>query len=164
MPRHAQTDLADIDAAMRGAVDRIIAAFRGRPGTIVTVLREVRAATGCLSPPLLDYIAAEMNLPPRSVRDTAAFHSRFFDAPQGRHKVRLCRGAACGGKGIEPVFGRVRQALRLEEGATSADRRFCLETVHCLGACGLAPVMVVDRDTYGAVAPEQVLEILERYP
>lgn len=163
MPRHAHTDLVQMDAAMLGAVDRIIAAHRHTPGAIVTVLRQVHAATGRLSPPLLDHIAAAMNLPPRWVRDTAAYHSRFLDAPQGRHKVRLCRGAACGGRGIEPVWGRVRQALRLEEGAASEDRRFSLEAVHCLGACGMAPVMVVDQDTYGAVAPEQVLEILEKY-
>jgi NADH:ubiquinone oxidoreductase subunit E len=164
MPCPEHPDLAGSNAATQGAIDRIIAAHRHIPGALVTVLREAHAAAGCLSPPLLDYISAEMNLPRRSVHDVAAFHRRAFEMPEGRHKVKLCTGSACGHRGTEPVLGRVRAALRLAESGFSEDRRFSLDTVRCLGACGLAPVMVVDGDTHGAVDPDHVLEILARYP
>ena len=164
MPRPEQPDLAGTSAATQRTIDGIIAAHRNIPGAIVTVLREAHAAAGRLSPSLLDYISVEMKLPMRSVHEVAAFHRRSFMRPEGRHNVKLCTGAACGDRGTGPMLGRIRAALRLAEGAVSGDGRFSIDTVSCLGACGLAPVMVVDGDTYGAIDPDQALEILERYP
>ncbi|MFW5874984.1 MAG: NAD(P)H-dependent oxidoreductase subunit E, partial [bacterium] len=80
-----------------------------------------------------------------------------------RHKIRACLGTACYVKGIKEVIGRIRKEFDLDLGETTEDRRFSLEGVRCLGACGLAPVMVVDQETYGGVKPDQVSEILQKY-
>jgi NADH:ubiquinone oxidoreductase subunit E len=163
MSRPEYSDFADINRATQEAIDRLIADHRHSPGAIVAVLRQVHAVSGRLSPPLLDYISAEMSLPLRLVHDVAAFHRRSFQTPEGRHSVKLCTGAACDGRGTGPVLGRIRTVLE-RKGPLSEDRRFSFDTVRCLGACGMAPVMVVDEDTYGAIEVDQVLEILEKYP
>jgi NADH-quinone oxidoreductase subunit E len=83
--------------------------------------------------------------------------------PKGRHTVKVCMGTACYVRGIGEVLNRLRSEYKLEVGATSDDRRFTLEAVRCLGACGLAPVVVVDNDTHGGVTPDRILDILKRY-
>ena len=93
----------------------------------------------------------------------ASFYSLFSMEPKGRHTIRLCLGTACYVKGIKEVVSRIENKYQLKEGGTTPDRRFSLEGVRCLGACGLAPVMVVDSDTHGAVSSDKVIDILEQY-
>jgi NADH-quinone oxidoreductase subunit E len=83
--------------------------------------------------------------------------------PKGRHTIKVCMGTACYVRGIGEVMNRLQNEYRLEVGGTTEDRRFSLESVRCLGACGLAPVVVVDSDTHGGVNPERILGILDRY-
>ena len=154
---------ADIDDAMWDAVDHIITANRPIPGSIITVLRECQDVVGYLPVELLDYISAGMNLAASSVYGVASFYALFSMTPKGRHMVKLCLGTACYVKGIKEVLTRVKDTYALTEGGTSEDRRFSLEAVRCLGACGLAPVMVINSDTHGAVSADKVIEILDRY-
>jgi len=89
---------------------------------------------------------------------------KFFSFdPKGRHTIKVCLGTACYVKGIKEVISRIENEFQLEEGGTSPDRRFSLEAVRCLGACGLAPVMVVGEDTYGDVKADTVIRKLEEY-
>jgi NADH:ubiquinone oxidoreductase subunit E len=83
--------------------------------------------------------------------------------PKGRHTIKMCLGTACYVKGIKEALSRIENEYQLKEGDTTDDRRFSLEAVRCLGACGLAPVMVVDQDTYGDVSSDKVIELLEKY-
>jgi len=83
--------------------------------------------------------------------------------PRGDHVVKVCLGTACYVKGIEEVLGKIKENLHINVGETTEDRRFSLEGVRCLGACGLAPVMVVDHDTHSAVTPKKVLQLLDEY-
>lgn len=83
--------------------------------------------------------------------------------PKGRHLIKVCTGTACYVKGIKEVLARIKNAYALPEGGTTEDRRFSLDGVRCLGACGLAPVMVVDNDTHGAVSSDAVLDVLKKY-
>ena len=93
----------------------------------------------------------------------ASFYSLFSLTPKGRHHIKACLGTACYVKGIKEVMSRIGNEYRLEEGCTTEDRRFTLEAVRCLGACGLAPVVVVDQDTYGDVKADKIIEMLEKY-
>jgi NADH-quinone oxidoreductase subunit E len=111
----------------------------------------------------LDYIGQGLNLPASSVYGVASFYSLFSMTPKGRHTIKMCLGTACYVKGIKEAMSRIENAYHIEEGGTTEDRRFTLEAVRCLGACGLAPVMVVNGDTHGDVSSDKVLELLENY-
>ena len=83
--------------------------------------------------------------------------------PKGRHVIKVCLGTACYVRGIKPIIKKLVEMHALEMGQTTADRRFSLQAVRCLGACGLAPVLVVDNDTHGGMTAERVGDILNRY-
>ena len=153
----------DIEDTMWASIDEVIAENRGKPGSIITVLRESQEIAGYLPVELIDYISANMNLPVSEVFGVASFYSLFSMKPRGRHTVRMCLGTACYVKGIKESLARISNTFQVNEGETSEDRRFSLEGVRCLGACGLAPVMVVGGDTYGAISADKVIDILDKY-
>lgn len=153
----------DIDPAMWEQIDDIIAENRTIAGSLIAALRKCQQVVGYLPVELMEYIAVGMNLARSDVFGVASFYALFSFEPKGRHTVKVCTGTACYVKGIKEVMARICNQFGLEEGGTSSDRRFTLEGVRCLGACGLAPVMVVDSDTHGAVRSDKVIEILNNY-
>jgi NADH-quinone oxidoreductase subunit E len=153
----------DISEAMWERIDSIVAANRNVPGSVIGVLRECQDIVGYLPVELIDHISIGLNLSRSEVFGVASFYALFSMLPKGRHRVRVCMGTACYVKGIKEVLTRIANHYDVEQGQTSADRRFSLEAVRCLGACGLAPVMVVNTDTYGDVKPDKVIQILDRY-
>lgn len=153
----------DITEDMWVKVDDVIAENKTKPGSIIAVLRECQDVVGYLPVELIDYIGRGMNLAPSDVFGVASFYSLFSMEPKGRHTVKCCLGTACYVKGIKEVMERVSNELQIKEGGTTDDRRFSLEAVRCLGACGLAPVVVVNSDTYGAVKADGVIKILDKY-
>ncbi len=163
MTQQFHPDHPDIDEEKWSQIDAVIENNRLVSGAVITVLRECQDIAGYLPVVLLDYISEGLNLPSSSVYGVASFYSLFSMVPKGRHTIRLCLGTACYVKGIKEVMNRIENAYQLEEGGTTADRRFSLEAVRCLGACGLAPVMVVGQDTHGGVSADKVLELLDNY-
>jgi NADH-quinone oxidoreductase subunit E len=143
-PKH--TDITD---DMWTQIDGIIAANRAIPGAVIGVLRECQEIVGYLPVELIDHISLGLNLSRSEVFGVASFYSLFSMQPKGRHQVKVCMGTACYVKGIKEVIGRIENQYQIRQGGTSEDRRFSLEAVRCLGACGLAPVVVVGRDTFG---------------
>ena len=154
---------ADINDDMWSQIDAVIEKNRTISGAVITALRECQTIAGYLPVELLDYISQGLNLPASSVYGVASFYSLFSMVPKGRHTIRMCLGTACYVKGIKESLSRIENEYKLKEGGTTEDRRFTLEAVRCLGACGLAPVMVVGQDTHGAVSSDKVLELLEQY-
>jgi len=153
----------DITNDMWTIIDEIIMANRDVPGSVIGVLRECQDAVGYLPVELIDYISYGMNLSRSEVFGVASFYSLFSFEPKGRHLIKVCMGTACYVKGIKEAVSRIENQYDVKEGGVSEDRRFSLEAVRCLGACGLAPVVVVDQDTYGAVKADTVIETLEKY-
>jgi NADH-quinone oxidoreductase subunit E len=153
----------DITDDMWIQIDEIIDNNKSRLGSIITVLRECQDVVGYLPVELIDYIGDGMNLSRSEVYGVASFYALFSMAPKGRHTVKMCLGTACYVKGIKEVLNRVSNEYQIEEGETTEDRRFTLEAVRCLGACGLAPVMVINQDTHGDVKADGVLKILDQY-
>jgi NADH:ubiquinone oxidoreductase subunit E len=153
----------DITPEMVRQVDDIIADHRTTPGAVIPVLRMCQDVVGYLPTELMDYIGRGLNIAPSDVYGVATFYSLFSLTPRGRHTIRACLGTACYVKGIKEVMNRIKNKFDLEAGQTTEDRRFSLEAVRCLGACGLAPVVVVDKDTYGSVSADKITEILESY-
>ncbi|MEW6258396.1 MAG: NAD(P)H-dependent oxidoreductase subunit E [Thermodesulfobacteriota bacterium] len=153
----------DVTPEMLQSIDRIIAENRDKSGSVIAVLRECQNIVGYLPVEMIDYISTGLNLPKSHVYGVASFYALFSMKPKGRHMIKICLGTACYVKGIQEAFARIKNTYRLTEGGTSEDRRFSLEAVRCLGACGLAPVMVVNKDTHGAISADKVIDILETY-
>lgn len=153
----------DITEEMWSRIDGVISRYKGVPGSVIGVLRECQDVAGYLPVELMDYIGAGLNLSRSEVFGVASFYALFSLEPKGRNLVKVCMGTACYVKGIKEVITRIENHFHVKQGGTSADRRYSLEPVRCLGACGLAPVMVVNKDTFGDVKADKVVQILDKY-
>jgi NADH-quinone oxidoreductase subunit E len=153
----------DLTAEVMSRVDEIIDQNRGKAGCLIPVLEECQGIVGYLPVELQEYIGKRLNIPGSTIYGVVTFYSFFCMVPKGRHTIKVCMGTACYVRGIREVLNRLQSNMNLGVGQTSEDRRFSLEAVRCVGACGLAPVMVVDEDTHGGVTPESALKILNRY-
>jgi NADH-quinone oxidoreductase subunit E len=153
----------DITSEMWDKIDAIIGDNRDKPGSVIGVLRESQDVVGFLPAELIDYISRGLNLSRSEVFGVASFYALFSLVPKGRHRIKVCMGTACYVKGIKEALTRIENRYGIKEGGTTEDRRFSLEAVRCLGACGLAPVMVVDDDTYGDVKADRVIDTIEKY-
>jgi NADH:ubiquinone oxidoreductase subunit E len=154
---------ADITEDMLIKINTIIASNRGRAGASITVLRECQNVVGYLPVELIDYIGKGLNISPSELFGVASFYSLFSMVPKGKNTIKICLGTACYVKGIKEVLERISNEYKIKEGGTTSDRRFSLEAVRCLGACGLAPVMVVNQDIHGAMTSDRVLDVLDKY-
>lgn len=153
----------DITAEMWESINTVIATNQNSPGAVITTLRECQDIVGYLPTVLIDYISDGLNLSSSEVFGVASFYALFSMQPKGRHIIKACTGTACYVKGIKEVISRISNEFKIGEGDTTEDRRFSLEGVRCLGACGLAPVMVIGHDTHGAISADAVIDILKKY-
>ena len=158
-----QSQNSDLTPEVMAKVDEIIATHKDKPGCLIPVLEECQGVARYLPVELQEYIAKGINIPGSTVYGVVTFYSFFSMVPKGRHTIKVCMGTACYVRGIGEVLNRLQAAYDLKVGATTDDKRFSLEAVRCLGACGLAPVVVVDEDTHGGVTPDTVLDLLETY-
>jgi len=153
----------DLTPEVMTKVDRIIETFQGKPGCLIPVLEETQGVVGYLPVELQEYVGERLNIPGSTIYGVVTFYSFFSMVPKGRHNIKVCMGTACYVRGIAEIMNRLKAEFKLEVGTTSEDRRFSLEAVRCLGACGLAPVIVVDSDTHGGVTPDTVVGVLSAY-
>ncbi len=153
----------DLTPEVIDRVDEILGRYEGRAGALIPALAECQGIVGYLPRELQDYIGYGLNIPGSTVYGVVTFYSFFSMIPKGRHVIKVCMGTACYVRGIAEVINRLKASYGLEVGSTTEDRRFSLEAVRCLGACGLAPVLVVDEDTHGGVTPESALKIIDSY-
>ena len=146
-------------------VDKFLYDNKNKPGSLIPVLQHVQTTLKYLPPVAQDYIASGLNIPSSDVYGVVSFYSFFTMTPRGENIIRVCLGTACYVKGAPQIVENLERELqvKVEEGGTTEDRRFTLEVVRCLGACGLAPVVVINEDTYGMVSPSNVKELLKPY-
>jgi len=144
-------------------LDEIIAKYKGKPGGLIPVLEEAQVALEFLPVSVQKKIAKGLNLPLSRVYGVVTFYSFFTMTPRGRHTVRVCLGTACYVRGGKALAEAIEKNYGVKEGETTADRKFTYESVRCLGACGLGPVVVVDNDVHGRVKPGKVKDILNAY-
>ncbi len=149
--------------SMIAELDRMIKSFRNRPGSLIPVLQRAQEMVGYLPPIVQQRISSGLNIPTAEVHSVTSFYSFFTMIPRGDHVIKICLGTACYVKGIEEVLEKIKGDLHINVGDTTEDKRFSLEGVRCLGACGLAPVMVIDHDTHSAMSPKKVTQILDDY-
>jgi NADH:ubiquinone oxidoreductase subunit E len=153
----------DLTPDVMAQVDEIIKQFKGKPGCLIPVLEECQRVVGYLPLELQEYIGKELNIPGSTIFGVVTFYSFFSMVPKGRHLIKVCLGTACYVRGSKNILKRLTDDFDLKPGETTEDRRFSLETVRCLGACGLAPAVVVDADTHGGVRVNKLGDILAKY-
>lgn len=155
--------LKEFTAEQVAKLNAIIAKLKGRPGGLIPVLEEAQVALEYLPVSAQRKIARGLNLPFSRVYGVVTFYSFFTMVPRGRHTVRVCLGTACYVRGGKALAKALEKEIGVEEGGTTPDRRFTYETVRCLGACGLGPVIIVNEDVHGRMKPSKIKDILSRY-
>jgi len=152
-----------ITPEMYKKIDAIVEKYRDKPGSLIPVLQQAQEVCGYLPHSVQRYIAKGMQMSPSVVFGVATFYSFFTLVPRGRHVIRVCLGTACYVKRSEEIIDKIKAELDIEVGEITRDKKYSLEAVRCLGACGLAPVVVIGQDTYGDVAATKVMEIVNKY-
>ena len=144
------------------AVCNILETNEHKPCRLIPILQAVQEEYRYLPEEVLTYVATALRLPPARVYGVASFYAHFALQPKGKHVIRLCDGTACHVKRSIPILEALRSKLGVtEQLKTTPDMLFTVETVSCLGACGLAPVVVIDDDVHGMVSPEQAVGLVE---
>jgi NADH:ubiquinone oxidoreductase subunit E len=156
-------EMEDYTEEVAARLDGIIGGYRGKPGSLIPVLQEAQGLVGYLPRVVQRHIARGLNISVSEVHGVVSFYSFFSMKPKGRHNIRICLGTACYVKRAEEIVEKLKEELNIDLGEVTPDKEFSLESVRCLGACGLAPVVVVGEETYGAVNPVKTNDILDNY-
>ena len=144
-------------------LNKIIEKYRVESGGIIPLLEEAQDLLGYIPINIQKQISDKTNIPLSRIYGIVTFYSIFTMTPRGKHTVKVCLGTACYVRGGKKNAEIIEKELEVKPGETTTDRRFTYETIRCLGACGLAPVIVVNEEVYGRVKPSKVKEILEQY-
>jgi len=158
-----ETNGDDFTEGQWQSIDKVIQKFQDKPGALIPVLEEIQGITGYLPESVQRRVASGLNLPLSQVYGVATFYSFFTMKPRGKHQIRICLGTACHVRGAKRNIEHLIQALNVKPGECTENRQFSLEVARCLGACGLAPVMVVDEDTHKQVKGAKLDQILRKY-
>ncbi|MCX7714744.1 MAG: NADH-quinone oxidoreductase subunit NuoE [Clostridia bacterium] len=141
----------------------IIHRHQDEPGALMPVLQEAQEVYGYLPIEVQTMIAEGLNLPLSEVYGVATFYSQFSLNPKGEHRISVCMGTACYVKGADKILEGLTERLGIGVGECTPDGLFSIDSTRCVGACGLAPVMMIDDDVYGRMTVEQLDEILDKY-
>jgi len=144
-------------------LDDVLKEYVDVPGALIPVLQIAQAMFGYLPERALKKIALALDKPYSEVAGVVGFYSFFTTVPRGKHLVRACLGTACYVRGGKQVLSALKDLLRVEVGETSSDRLFSLDVGRCFGACGLAPVIMIDDDVHQRVKPARLAKILDQY-
>jgi NADH:ubiquinone oxidoreductase subunit E len=140
-------------------VGELITGHEGQRWALIPLLQKIQEEFGYIPPEAVQPIADALGLFPVQVQGVISFYSQLYTKPQGRKVVRVCRGTACHVRGGKTILKLVKQYLGLEEGETTPDYEYTLETVACIGVCALAPNIVIDSTTYGHMNPKKVAQL-----
>lgn len=144
-------------------IKEICQSFNNESGELINVLHKTQGAFGYLPAEVQEVIAEELNVSVAKVYGVVTFYSFFTMIPKGKYPISICTGTACYVRGAEKVLEEFKKELKIEVGETSGDGLFSIACLRCVGACGLAPVVMVGDKTYGRVSPEMVKDIVAEY-
>lgn len=150
-----QLDLTQLRGILEGHKDQA--------GALIPVLQESQKAYGYLSQEVIETIARDLNLPLSQIFGVVTFYAQFRLKPHGEHTIRVCQGTACHVSGAQEIMGAIGSKLGVASGGTTADRKFTLESVACLGCCSLAPVIMIDDEAHGRLTPQKATKIVRRF-
>ena len=146
-----------------GRADAIIDKYTNEPGSLTAVLQDIQAEYNYLPQESLKRISEKMGLPLSQVLRVATFYKAFSLEPRGKHLITVCLGTACHVRGGPRIVNQIERSLNIRAGGTTADGLFTLETVNCVGACALGPMMIVDGQYHGQMVASRVDRVLKKY-
>ncbi|MBN1918745.1 MAG: NADH-quinone oxidoreductase subunit NuoE [Verrucomicrobia bacterium] len=150
----------DIDLA---PAEALIAAYMDNREATIALLQDVQKHYGYLPRPVLELISERLNLPHTQLFALATFYRAFSLKPRGRHLINVCTGTTCHVRGAPMLLEAIERECKCKAGGTTADGRFTIETVNCVGACALAPVIVIDEEAHGRLTQAKLKKVLDQY-
>lgn len=142
-------------------LDEFIDGMTDKQGALISVLHKSQELFGYLPQEVQLHVARKLDLPAAKVNGVVTFYSFFSEVPKGEHVISVCLGTACFVRGSEELLHELQDKLKIKAGQTTTDGKFTIDALRCVGACGLAPVIIVDGKVYGRVKKEQIADILK---
>ena len=155
--------LLERETAMQERLNEILSSYQGKKEELIPILQQVQQVFGYLPELAMEGIAKFLTLPESTVFGVGTFYAQFKLVPSGRNIIRVCRGTACHVRGGARILREVEKHLGIKPGESTPDLEYCLETVACIGACALAPTMVVNNETHGQMTTKKAAEVLEQF-
>lgn len=149
--------------SQREKLNEVFEKYKDPPGKLMPVLQEAQDIYGYLPYEIQQRISEALDIPISDVYGVASFYSQFNLAPKGKHRISVCLGTACYVKGASKVLERIEEKLGIKNGECTEDRLFSIDSCRCVGACGLAPVIMIDDEVYGNLDVDKVDAILDMY-
>ena len=143
-------------------INRIINDYQEKRWSLIPLLQEIQQVLGYIPPEIIPRIASGLGLFPSQVQGVVTFYEQLYTAPRGKNIVRVCRGTACHVRSGKTILKLVKQHLNIEEGETTRDMQYTLETVACIGVCALAPNIVINKDTHGHMNPKKIARLFSK--
>ena len=157
-----QPPLRDLEPEVLEQIDECVERWSDQEGNLIMILHEIQNHHGYVPRESSLLLAQKTGIPLARIYEVLTFYHYFRLVPQGKHTITVCNGTACYLKGSARLVSELEHRLGIKEGETTGDRCFPLETVRCIGCCGMAPAVVVDKTTVGRVAPVDIAPIIER--
>lgn len=144
-------------------IAEVIGEYRDKEGSLIQILHLAQGIYGCLPLRLQQFIAERLGIPLSEISGVVSFYSYFTTVQRGENTIRVCLGTACYVRGGKKIIEKLRELLNIEVGGTTADGKFTLEVMRCIGACGLAPAITINDKVYKQVNPDKLSNILDQY-
>lgn len=144
-------------------VDKVIKQYKENEIDLIQALHNIQNEYNYLPKEVLEYVSKALHIPLSKIYSIATFYAAFSLVPRGKHLCTVCMGTACHVRGAPAVLSRIEERLNIKPGETTPDNQFTLETVNCLGACALAPIVVIDGEYHGQTSVNKVDKLLEKY-
>lgn len=142
-------------------IDHILSKFPETKGNLIGILHEIQNEFRYLPKEELQYLSKKIEIPMTQIYSIANFYNRFSLTPTGEHELCICLGTACHVKGGQDLFKQAKKELKVDEGETTEDMKFTLKVLRCIGACSLAPAIMVDEETYSEMTPNSIKELIK---
>jgi NADH-quinone oxidoreductase subunit E len=146
-----------------GRIDEIIDGYQRDPSALIQILLTIQRESRWLSKEAIDKVSKQLDVPLSRIQHILTFYKAFSLIPKGRHEIHVCTGTACHVRGASRLLDSVQDLVGIKAGETDLDLKFTLETVGCVGCCALGPVMVIDGEYHGKMAPAQSEAVLKHY-
>ncbi|MGC8500097.1 MAG: NADH-quinone oxidoreductase subunit NuoE [Leptospirales bacterium] len=158
----AHSDSAAIVQITDEEIDHICEEFGNREGAVVQILQTIQEKYGYVPAEILERVGDDLGIPHSKMFGVLTFYSQFYREPRGKFILKVCVGTACHVRGAGLLVDKIKENLNVEEGENTEDMLFTLEPVSCLGSCALAPMAMVNGNTYGKLSGDKMVEILRQ--